>query len=379
MTSEEYPPLQLEKHLELRTALSTVAASSVVDVWKASARGNRLGSCQKFLKARYGPGKLSSGEFISFGFCDWEIKDNHIASFAGKQAQQAFNKVYNDKTWYAVTKHKMAFETLMKGAGMPCPKTIAIYDRKGRGAGAPILKTKEALEEFLIDPNNHPVFCKPTTGLLSIGSFRIDAIRGRKLIVNGYHEYTPAEVIHYICGLSKKGYLFQRVLSPHPGFEEIGCKVISSVRFLVLNREKEASVHSCVLKVPASGEVADNFWREGSIIAAINSDTGGIDRAVLKDPEGSTVLAKADNPGLYGFVLPDFAQSTSCVLAASRFLAGVRVQSWDVAITNNGPVLLEVNFGGDLNLTQLSSGKGVMNKAYCDVLRDAGYSGQLPN
>ncbi|MEM7214794.1 MAG: sugar-transfer associated ATP-grasp domain-containing protein [Pseudomonadota bacterium] len=378
---EDDAPLRLGEHLRLREQLSTVQPSSIIDVWRATPAGNKLDACTKFINARFGPGKLSSGEFIQFGFCNAEAENELIEKFAGKQAQQAFNKIYNDRTWYALTKNKLAFEALMRGGGLPCPETMAIYDRKGRGAGAPVLKTKDELGAFLLSHENHPVFCKPTTGLLSIGSFRVDDVTSNQLVVNEGHQYPLSEVVEYIQGISRKGYLFQRVLEPHPDFAAIGCDVISSVRFLVFNRERESSIHSCVLKIPASGEVADNFWRSGSIIASVDLGTGKFDRAVLKTRDGVECIHKTppDKKHLFEFQLPNFADASKCVLEASRFLAGVRVQSWDVALTKKGPVLLEVNFGGDLNLSQLSSGKGIMDKSYCDVLRESGYSGRLPS
>ena len=378
---DEDAPLQLEKHLKLRKDLSTVQSSSITDVWQAAPAGSKIKACTRFLDARLGPGKLSSGEFIQFGFCDPRVPFEKIRTFAGKRAQQAFNKIYNDSTWYALTKNKIAFEALLRGGRLPCPQTFAIYDRKGRGAGAPVLKSVAELEEFLLDAKNHPVFCKPTTGLLSIGSFRVDGAAKDTVLVNECHEYPVAEVVNYIQGISKKGYLFQKVLEPHPDFESIGCAVISSVRFLVLNREEEASVHSCVLKIPAKGEVADNFWRAGSIIGSVDLDTGLLERAVLKNRDGIELVSRDDTElsHVFRFKLPDFELAEKTVLDASRFLAGVRVQSWDVALTSEGPVLLEVNFGGDLNLAQLSSGKGIMTKEFCRVLRESGYSKNLPS
>lgn len=380
MTMSDHP-LQLETHLTLRKQLSTVQASSVWNVFANSPPGTGISNIIKFVRARFGPGKLSSNEFIQFGFCDTGISAENIATFAGKRAQQAFNRIYNDWTWYAVTKNKLLFETLMRGGEIPCPQTVAIYDRKGRGSGAPVFSTREALAEYLADPKNHPVFCKPTTGLLSIGSFRIDGLDKDKLLVNGKHLYEVSDVCDYIHGLSKKGYLFQKVLRPHPDFETIGCSVISSLRFVVLNFEAGAQLHSAVLKLPAKGEVADNFWRKNSIIADVEIDAGQIVRAVLKTKEGIRQVTENDSAasGLLGFALPEFDQARETVLRASRILPGVKVQSWDIAVTDKGPIALEVNFGGDLNLYQLASGKGVMNKPYCDVLREAGYSGQLPN
>ena len=65
--------------------------------------------------------------------------------------------------------------------------------------------------------------------------------------------------------------------------------------------------------------------------------------------------------------------STALATAAARLLPGIRTQSWDIALTDAGPVPLEVNFGGDLNLTQLASGAGVLDATYREHLRCCGY------
>jgi len=54
-------------------------------------------------------------------------------------------------------------------------------------------------------------------------------------------------------------------------------------------------------------------------------------------------------------------------------LPGIITRSWDVALTDSGPVLLEVNFGGDLNLAQLGHGAGVLDETYAEHLRQNGY------
>ena len=42
---------------------------------------------------------------------------------------------------------------------------------------------------------------------------------------------------------------------------------------------------------------------------------------------------------------------------------------------DRGPVLLEVNWGGDLNLVQLAWGKGALDEAYQDHLETCGFRG----
>ena len=64
---------------------------------------------------------------------------------------------------------------------------------------------------------------------------------------------------------------------------------------------------------------------------------------------------------------------TERVRAAVAQFPGIRTQSWDVALSDCGPVLLEVNYGGDLNLGQLAHGKGVLDEVYAEHLRRCGY------
>ena len=76
---------------------------------------------------------------------------------------------------------------------------------------------------------------------------------------------------------------------------------------------------------------------------------------------------------IVGTLIPDWRDLTVPVKQAAMVLPGIRTQSWDVALTDAGPVPLEVNFGGDLNLAQLASGEGVLDETYREHLRACRY------
>jgi len=77
------------------------------------------------------------------------------------------------------------------------------------------------------------------------------------------------------------------------------------------------------------------------------------------------------NP-VVGIIIPDWEELTERVRKAAAAFPGIRTQSWDVALSNCGPVLIEVNYGGDLNLGQLAYGKGVLDEVYAEHLRGCG-------
>ena len=73
---------------------------------------------------------------------------------------------------------------------------------------------------------------------------------------------------------------------------------------------------------------------------------------------------------LIGAMLPEWAALHRAVPeSGARF--PLRMQAWDVALTERGPVLVEVNIGGDFNLPQLAHGSGLMDARWAFVDRCA--------
>ena len=96
-------------------------------------------------------------------------------------------------------------------------------------------------------------------------------------------------------------------------------------------------------------------------------------------PDVSTI---ADADYLAGFlrdpsIYPLFVKQVAEVNLAAQTFTGIRTQSWDIALTEPVPTLLELNFGCDLNLHQLAQGQGVLDDQYRNHLRRCGYKGKL--
>ncbi|HKM61760.1 MAG TPA: sugar-transfer associated ATP-grasp domain-containing protein, partial [Acidisphaera sp.] len=133
-------------------------------------------------------------------------------------------------------------------------------------------------------------------------------------------------------------------------------------------------IHRAVAKIATGDNPADNFWRAGNMLGAIDLCSGVITRTV--SGTGADITVNASHPDtqapIVGTQIPDWDQATALVRVAAQALPGIRTQSWDVALTDSGPVLLEVNYGGDLNLAQLAHGAGVLDETYAEHLRQNG-------
>jgi hypothetical protein len=111
------------------------------------------------------------------------------------------------------------------------------------------------------------------------------------------------------------------------------------------------------------------------MLGAIELKTGLISRVVRgAGVEMSLNEAHPDTKRpIVGTLIPRWEALTYLPVSAAKILPGIRTQSWDIAIAAEGPVVLEVNYGGDLNLAQLAHGAGVLDERYTEHLARCGY------
>lgn len=372
-------PLEAGFIAEKKAALSAPKKASLLAAMSADPARGKVSNLWRMIRARLGPGKLSMGEYKTYA--QLAEPGSSLYAFAGVRTQHRAHAVCNDRDWFSVTKNKLVFELLMRGAGLPVTTTIAAFDRKGRGSGVPVLSSREELISFLKNSGNYPLFCKPTTGVNSLGTLLLEDPDEDTCIVNHGSRRTYEDIAGFILETSPKGFLFQEVLLSDPEFSTVSeTEALCSLRIFVLLKDGEARIERSLAKIPGEGEVADNFWRKGAQLWAIERDNGLIIRKVMSEGDsppriiGRDLLSDNDE----GLKIPKFREACEVVLSAARILSGIQTQSWDIALTDRGPVLLEVNFGGDLSLAQIAYGEGILSRDYCRHLSDLGYKGPLP-
>ena len=375
----EADPLDVAALQALRRKLSGVPRARLSELIASDSRRSPIAVLRRYVMARRGPGGISAGEYLKYGL--QHVDDDALLRFAGVDAVKRMHAACNDRTWFAVTKHKLLFENVMHGAGIAAPRSLAIWDRKGRAAGARLLSDETALSEFLSKAGHFPLFAKPVTGVNSLGVLRLDAGGKDNVLVDGRRTVSTADLARFMSAMSAKGYLFQKLLEPDREFAAaVGADALISLRFLILYGEDGPRIEACVVKLPGTDQVADNFWRPGAALCGVDLETGTITGGVYSRINEWPVAAEkaASGRAIRGLPIPGFAEARELAERAGNVLPGIRTQSWDIALTEQGPLALEVNFGGDLSLIQLGHGRGVLTPGYCEHLRRCGYGGVLP-
>lgn len=346
---------------------------------RANAETKSIAWTGKLFSSIRSPGKITIDEFFYYHLYKNEFSREECLSFVGKRVQHKMHSACNDWGWYAAAHDKALFYTIMKGADVRIPETLAIVSASPRHGYTSNISNWEQLRDFFDIQENYPLFAKPIDGIYSIGTLKIDNYLNGVVHLKGYSETRIEDLFEYMGKISKTGYIIQKVLPANRTFAESSADVIPSVRALVLLSDS-VKINSAIIKIPFKDSIADNFWRTGNALGAVDHATGNIKRIVINGPTGHEVVSDDGSQlsRLLGSKVPYWTDICAQVEKAATVFSPVRTQSWDIAISSDGPVLMEFNFGGDLNLHQIAHGRGALNPEFVAHLKDCGYKGKLP-
>ena len=141
-----------------------------------------------------------------------------------------------------------------------------------------------------------------------------------------------------------------------------------------MNPDGPARLFRALWKIPVGDAMTDNFdsGKSGNLVAEIDRATG----KVLRVQSGAGLVGKEvfEHPEtgvtFRNFQIPDWHEYVALAERATSAFPGIRLQHWDLAITRDGPVILELNTFGSLDFVQLSHQKGFLDAEFMEFLDD---------
>lgn len=158
--------------------------------------------------------------------------------------------------------------------------------------------------------------------------------------------------------LQKNDYMVvEEVLKNHHEIRALCPDTLNTIRIPVLIKNDSVKILGAYLRMGRMGTDTDNF-SSGGIICEIDVETGiVISHGINKKSQTFSFHPDTGIP-LVGFRVPFWEESKRLAIEAAYVTPTVYYSSWDIAVLEDGPIIIEGNYAGDVDLQQAPMNKG---------------------
>ncbi|MDE1463036.1 sugar-transfer associated ATP-grasp domain-containing protein [Spartinivicinus poritis] len=141
---------------------------------------------------------------------------------------------------------------------------------------------------------------------------------------------------------SKCDWIFQELVVQHETLSQINSSSVNTARILTATNEKgEFLLLDGMMKFGTAGSMIDNMGAGG--IGCHIDDNGKLSKGYSVNGDKTFECHPDSDISLTGITIPFYQEVIETVKSAHSCLPRPQFLGWDVAITSNGPVIVEVN------------------------------------
>ncbi len=273
---------------------------------------------------RYSAGYM---DYDVIGFYKLSSKSRKTMLTRGKNDKIV--KKLNDRNYWHIFNNKNEFNDYFKNY----LKREYLY---------PVSKDKEDFFKFI---EKHPIFfAKPNDGQCGKGIQKVDINKLDEFFKENDCDKLSGNLYYnlYEYLLENKIELVEEPIKQHKDMIKLNSSSVNTIRIVsVMNDKDEVSIMAIFIRI-GNGKIVDNF-NSGGMTAKVNKETGEITEDAI-DKEGNIYKKHPiTNTLIKGFKIPYFEEAKKMVEEAAKTSKNVRYVGWDVAITEDGPCLVEGN------------------------------------
>lgn len=257
---------------------------------------------------KYGAGYYDYQEFEFYNLTKEERK-----TYLTRTKNNLIIKTYNNKEYFDIFDDKGQFNKLFKKY---LKRDYMIINEN----------SFEEFKKFILKHN--PIIVKPIDGEGGKGveKYEIDEESNIKALFNTL--------------LIRKQLLIEECILQHEKVSSLYPDSVNSLRLFTFYNGKDAFVLNSVFKI-GNGGVTDNF-SSGSMYTFVSDDGKVICPAIDRD-DNYYSNHPITNEIIVGFEIPDYKKACDLVKKCAKVVPEVGYIGWDVALTPDGPVIIEGN------------------------------------
>lgn len=280
------------------------------------------------------------------------------------------NPYYDDfngrMTCRVINQEKFYFYLFLSRLGIPTPKVLCFIKNKTvlyANESFNIDKSLSVKEQLLrLFTNDMDAFAKPSDGMLGKGIFKL-LIKEGKIYMDGV-QHSMEDLIDAVLSAD---YLIQERIVQHEKMSALCSSSVNTIRLqTVMDKDGNVIPFGPGVRIGRMGSSVDN-WALGGVFVGIDAETEKLkDIGILKPKYGTKVTEHPDTHIVFkGYDIPYYKEAENMVVKLHKVMFRSHSIGWDIAITENGPVIIEGNDRWEISLIQaVHGGMGYLEKYF---------------
>jgi Sugar-transfer associated ATP-grasp len=270
----------------------------------------------------------------------------------GRQRLTRHQRRFNPEEWICLVEDKVVFDAYCKANKIPVPQLYAVFDA-GSGWARPgkLITERDEWEAFFEKELPHEFIVKPALGVFGQG---VDLYRRNGQTFEDWSgkTFSAASLYEHLRAVPRyKRLVFQERVFNDPDIQSMtGTRSLQTARIVSwVTKEGEVELYHAHLKLIMKNNLRDNFsvGRSGNMMVDIDPATGELAAPTAAADDRIGFIAAPVHPVTHGTIagtlLPHWPSTRQLVERAARLFMPLRTIGWDVAITADGPVIIEGN------------------------------------
>ena len=297
---------------------------------------------------------------------------------------------FTPKQYGCLYANKLIFNRFFSAVGLPVARILGVYDPLvGRAMDGRLLRTAADLSDWLPGVAKDGFVFKAIEGVRghSILVFEGAATQDPNLFatLSGEH-YNAERLVEFANNTAllkrhrpdsnRSSFLIEERIRPHPELARFIGPTLCSVRFQTITAvDGTAKIIAAVFKLQPKPVGVDHLIY-GAVGCWVDLTSGALITGRTRDGLDDTTLIPGTERSFIGFQLPDWDKAKDLALRAAAAFPWARSIGWDVAMSGNGPVLIEGNEEWSPSLIQMPAPHGLMTGDFAELYDALGGDGE---
>lgn len=268
-----------------------------------------------------------------------------INTFLSGSLKEKLLSVLNPRERRITSKNKYLTHLLLKDMGVPKSELYLYYNPQISVSRRDIAHNYSDVYNILIKKQVKKFVVKTTESTHGEGVVLYNKVTLKKDLC--YLERFDSKIVELSDILKNEPLIFEEYIEQTDQFKKFNKNSVNTVRFMtILLPTGEAKIIATFLKIGKSNSCVDNAGSGGNIDAAIDIETGKIHSAIIfKDWRKVTPINNHPDTGVLidGVTIENWDKIKQKVIQFQKSHPFLKAIGWDIAITKNGPVVIETN------------------------------------